>query len=196
MVDTWCISNDQGWSRISLSLSDCFNGLVEVSTHCDLSYIDISICHSHSCKVFLLCLFSTCCELCCSTGLCSLGGLSTCIRINLCIKYHDIDILLACKHMVNTAVSDIVSPSVSSEDPLGLLSQEIFVLQNICLILAVTVTCFQSSNQLVCSCSVCSSHCICLKIFICCSLHCLILCLLCDLLNLCFQSVSDCILGK
>ena len=36
-------------------------------------------------------------------------------------------------------VSDIVSPSVSSEDPLGFLSKEIFVLQNFCSLFAIAI---------------------------------------------------------
>ena len=82
-------------------------------------------------------------------GLCRLGSLSACVGVNLGIEYHDVDVLAACKYMVNTAESDIVSPSVTTEDPLGFLSQEVFVLQDILCFLA--SACFQSSNQLVCS---------------------------------------------
>ena len=46
--------------------------------------------------------------------------------------------------MVNTAESDIVSPSVTTEDPLGLLSQKVFVLYNI--LAEITVASFQSGN--------------------------------------------------
>ena len=60
-----------------------------------------------------------------------LGSLSACVGVNLGIKYHDVDILAACKYMVNTAESDIVCPSVTTEDPLGLLAKVILVLQDI-----------------------------------------------------------------
>ena len=40
----------------------------------------------------ILCLFTTSCELCDCTCWCSFRRLSTCVRIYLCIKYHDVDI--------------------------------------------------------------------------------------------------------
>ena len=91
-------------------------------------------------------------------GLCSLGSLSACVGVNLGIEYHDVDILAACKYMVNTAESDIVCPSVTTEDPLGLLSQGKSLFFRIsCAFVA--SACFQSSYQLVGSCAVGSAYC-------------------------------------
>ena len=56
-------------------------------------------------------------------GRCGLGSLSACVGVNLGIEYHDVDILAASKYMVNTAESDIVCPSVTTEDPLGFLAE-------------------------------------------------------------------------
>ena len=114
-----------------------FTRLVEVSTHGDLCYIYIAIAHCDASQIFLLHFFTTCCELCYCTGRSSLGSLSTCIGVNLGIEYHDVDIFAACQYMVNTAESDIVSPSVTTEDPLGFLSQEVFVLDDVFACIAV-----------------------------------------------------------
>ena len=122
MVDTRSVCNDQGRSRICLSLSDCLDGLVHISTHGDLCNVYIAIAHSDCSKVFLLNFFTACSELSNSTCRSSLGGLSACVGVNLSVEYHDVDILAACKYVVNTVESDIVSPSVTTEDPLGLLS--------------------------------------------------------------------------
>ena len=59
------------------------------------------------------------------------GGLSACVGVNLGIEYHYVDIFSAGKYVVNTAESDIVSPSVTTEDPLGFLSEEVFVLNDV-----------------------------------------------------------------
>ena len=58
--------------------------------------------------------------------------------------------------MVNAAETDIVSPSVTTEDPLGFLSQEVFALQDFLSFLASAG--FQSSNQLICSSTVGSAY--------------------------------------
>ncbi len=138
MVDTRSVSDDQGRSRICLCLSDCLYGLSHISTHGDLCYIYITIGHCDACKVFLLGLFTTSCELSDRTGLGSLGSLSTGVGVNLGIEYHDVDVFAGSKNMVNAAESDIVSPSVTTEDPLGLLSQEVFILNDVFADIAIT----------------------------------------------------------
>src|SRR5699024_6260016 len=150
----------------------------------------------HSRKVFLLRLFTACCELCCSTCLRSLGGLPACIGVNLCIEYHDVDVLAACKYVVNAAESDIVSPSVTTEYPLGFLSQQVFVLENFVLLGKVAAAAFQSCYKLVCSCSVCSPACECIKVLFRSCLYIFFLCDLSDLLNFCFHSVTDRVLSE
>ena len=121
----------EGRSRISLCLCKSLYGLVVICTHSDLSNVYIAVAHCDACHIFLLYFLTTGSELCYSTRLCGLGSLSACVGVNLGIEYHDVDILAACKYMVNTAESDIVCPSVTTEDPLGLLAKVILVLQDI-----------------------------------------------------------------
>ena len=122
MVDTWSISDDQGWSWICFCFSQSLNSLSHIATHTDLSNIYITIAHCNTSKVFLLGLFTACSELSYSTGLSRLGSLTTCIGVNLGIVNHDVDIFSGSQNMVYTAETDIVSPSVTTEDPLGFLS--------------------------------------------------------------------------
>ena len=131
MVDTWSISDDQGRSRICLCLCDCFYALIEVSTHGDLCYIYITIAHSDRSQVFLLGLFTTSCELCYCTSRGSLRRLSTCVGVNLSIEYHYVDVLAGSKYMIEAAETDIISPTVTTEDPLALLSEEVLILYEI-----------------------------------------------------------------
>ena len=58
--------------------------------------------------------------------------------------------------MVNAVESDIVSPTVTTEDPLGLLSQEIFVLDDVLACRAVNV--LKSSYEFVSCSTVCSAN--------------------------------------
>ena len=132
MVDTWSVSNDQGWSWICLSLSQIALAVwCRVSTHGDLCYIYITVGHCNACKVFLLGLFTTSSELSNRTSLGSLGSLSTCVGVNLGIEYHDVDIFAGSQNVVYAAEADIISPSVTTEDPLGLLSQIVLILNDV-----------------------------------------------------------------
>ena len=144
MVDTWSISDNQGRSRICFCFCKSFDTLIVISTHCDLCNIYIAVAHCDRSQVFLLHFFSACCELCNCSGRCSLGGLSASVGVNFCIEYHYVDILSACQNMVNAAASDIVCPSVTTEDPLGFLSQEIFLSKDF--FGSVTSASFQSCN--------------------------------------------------
>src|SRR5699024_5633893 len=150
----------------------------------------------HSRKVFLLRLFTACCELCCSTCLRSLGGLSACIGVNLCIEYHDVDVLAACKYVVNTAESDIVSPSVTTEYPLGFLSEEVFILQKFSFLCTVASAFLQSCYEIVCSCSVSSATSACIKVLLSCCLNVCIFCILSKFSYKAFHSVTDRILSE
>ena len=149
MVNTRSISQNQGRTRISLCLCDCLNGLSIISTHGNLSYIYIAVGHCNACKVFLLGLFTASCELSNCTGLCGLGILTAGVGVNLGIEYHNVDILARCQNVVYAAEADIVSPSVTTEDPLRLLSQECLVSNNV--LAGRAVDAFQSCNQLVSS---------------------------------------------
>ena len=143
MVDTWSISDDQRWSRICFCFCNCFNSLVEVSTHSNLCYVYITIAHSDGSHIFLLNLFTACSELCNSTCRCRFRRLSACVGVNFCIEYHYVDILSGSQYMVNTAEADVVCPAVTAEYPLGFLSQEVFVLNDIFAYIAVNT--FQCS---------------------------------------------------
>ena len=71
--------------------------------------------------------------------------------------------------MVHAAESDIICPSVSTEDPLGLLGKEVFILHDILAYFAVLS--FQNSNQLIGSSSVGHTAVEGIQIFLACSLN-------------------------
>ena len=117
VVDTRCVCDDEGRSFVSFSFLQCFYGLLRICTHSDLSYVYISISHSDLSKVFLLDFLTGCCELSNCSDRCSLGGLSTGVGVNFGIEYHDVYVFAGSEYVVNAAVTDIICPAVSTEDP-------------------------------------------------------------------------------
>jgi hypothetical protein len=61
----------------------------------------------------------------------SLGSLSAGVGVNLGIEDQDVDILAGSQSVVQTAEADVVCPAVAAEDPHGLLSEVILILQNL-----------------------------------------------------------------
>ena len=99
-----------------------------VCTKSDLCYIYITVAHSDLCKALLANFFTRSSELANLTDVGSLGSLTTCIGVHLGIEYHNVYVLTGSKYVVQTAESDIVCPTVTTEDPYGLLSEVIFLL--------------------------------------------------------------------
>ena len=130
MADTRGVGDDKRGTGIAFSLTDGLYGLVIVCAHSDLCYIHIAIAHGHACQVFLAGALSAGRKFCSGAGRGRLGGLTACIGINLRIKYQDIDILTAGKNVIQSAEADIIGPSVASENPLGLLGEAVFFLQD------------------------------------------------------------------
>ena len=115
---------------ICLCLSDCFDGLVHVSTHSDLCNIDITVGHSDFSKALLSDCFTSCSELCNLTDLRSLGSLTAGVGVNFGIEYHDVDIFTGSQNVVYAAEADIVCPTVAAEDPNRFLGEVFFLGQN------------------------------------------------------------------
>ena len=125
---TWSVTDDQRRSVVSLSLSDNLDSLSHVCTESDLCYIYITVAHSDLCKALLANFLTRSCELANLTDVGSLGSLTTCIGVHLGIEYHNVYVLTGSKYVIQTAESDIVCPTVTTEDPYGLLSEVIFLL--------------------------------------------------------------------
>ena len=192
VVDTRSVSDDQGRSVISFCLSDCLDSLVEVSADRDMSNIYVTVCDGHACEVFLLGLLAGCCELCDSTCSRSLGSLSACVGVNFCIEYHDVDITAGSENMVYTAVSDIICPAVTTEDPLALLSQEVLLCDDFLCIRGIDVS--KSCNQCICCCSVLSTLLVCIEPSL--AFRCALAAFCDNVLNVSLEAFTDCLLSK
>ena len=108
---------------VSFSFSHGFHELVLISTHSYLSYIDIAIGDSHHAEVLLLRAFAGSSELSdsCSRG--SFRGLTASVGVNFGIEDEDVDVVVGSEDVVNTAVTDIVRSTVTTDDPLAAFHQ-------------------------------------------------------------------------
>ena len=123
MVDARCVSDDDGRSVVSFSFLNSLEELSLICAHCDLRDIDVAVAHCHHAEVLLLGPLACCRELCDRAGRCRLGSLTACVGVDFCVEYQDVDIRAGCDDMVETAVADIVRPTVAAEDPDGFLDQ-------------------------------------------------------------------------
>ena len=166
MCYTRSITYNEWWTRISLSLSYGLNTLVVISTHSYHSYIDVSITHSYLSKILLSYFLTACSKLCNSTGRSRLRSLSACIWVNLCIEYKYIYISVRCKYVVKTAVTDIVSPTVSTEDPLALLSGKVSISYDVVFLLSLYTASWKCLNHSSCCLSILAWVLSCIKILL------------------------------
>ena len=122
-----CIGNDEGRAGICFSFGNCLEGLNLVGAHCDLSHIDVTVGHCHLCKALALDFLTGSCKLCNLADVGSLGSLSAGVGVNFGVEYEYVDIFTGREDVVNAAVADIECPTVTAEDPCGLLVEEVFL---------------------------------------------------------------------
>ena len=58
--------------------------------------------------------------------------MSACVAVHFGVKYKYVDIFVLCQYVVKSAVTDVVCPSVTAEDPNGLLDKYVLVLDDFC----------------------------------------------------------------
>ena len=121
VVDTWSVSDDDRRSVPSLSLADSLESLCVVSTHSNLSYVYITVSGSNHTQILLADALTLSSELSNSTKRSSLRGLTTGVRVNLSIEHENVNVLTRSNHVVETAVTDIVRSTVTTDDPLTAL---------------------------------------------------------------------------
>ena len=145
------VADDQGRAGISLSLGNGLDSLSRVSTQCDLSNIDVTVGHSDLGQALLADLLTSSSELADFTNVGSLGCLSTGVGVHLSIEDHHVDILAGSQNVVQTTEADVVCPAVTTEDPDGLLGDELLALQDLCRLLAAgSSSLLQLSDQGLC----------------------------------------------
>ena len=91
----------------------------------------MAIGHEQTAQIFLVELTARSCELSDSTDRCSLGRLTARIGVNFRIDEHDVDIGIGSHDVVQTAVTDVISPAVAAVHPNRLLDDVFFMSQDV-----------------------------------------------------------------
>ena len=125
MVDARCIADNERRTIIGFCFFQGFQELILIGTHSYLCDVDVSVLGFHHAQVFLLRLLTRSCELGNSCGRRCFGSLAARVGIYFRIEYEDVDILTLGQHVIQAAVTDIVSPAVAAEDTLAAFDEEL-----------------------------------------------------------------------
>ena len=131
MIDTRCVGDDERWARISLGLLQYVEELCLRCSNRHLSNIYIAVGHCDSAQILLADALTHRCELSNCTYRGRLRRLTAGVRVNLGIYNEDIHILTRSQDVVYTTEADIVAPTVTTDDPLRLLNEEVFLCENL-----------------------------------------------------------------
>ena len=125
VVDAGCVADDERRAVVGLGLLDDVEVLGLAGAHSDLGDIDVAVALGNHTEVFLADFLAGGGELGDSAGRGGLRALSAGVGVHLGVNNHDVDILAAGQHVVETAESDVIAPAVAAEDPLALLDEAV-----------------------------------------------------------------------
>ena len=123
VIDTRCISDHDGRSRISLGFPNRFQTLSIVGAHGYLCGIDVPVSGGHQTQILLADPLSLSSELGDGTEGRSLGRLPARIGIHFRVEHEDVHVFARGDNMIEAAVADIVRSAVATDDPLAPLNQ-------------------------------------------------------------------------
>ena len=118
VVDTGRVSDNQRRAVVSLSLAEGLEGLGLVGAHGYLCAVYITVGRCDKTKVFLADALAGSGEFGDSANGCCLGGLAAGIGVNLGIQDEHIHVLAGGEHVVKTTEADVVSGTVTGDNPL------------------------------------------------------------------------------
>lgn len=120
---------------VSFSLFDYFEVLCLACSEGYLCYVNVTVALGDHAEFFLADLLTGGGELSHSACRSSLRGLSAGVGIYFRIDNHHVHILAGSEHMVKTAESDIATPAVAAENPLALLDEHLFLVEDLLAVL-------------------------------------------------------------
>ena len=125
VVDAGCVADDERRAVVGLGLLDDVEVLGLAGAHSDLGDIDVAVALGNHTEVFLADLLAAGGELGDGTRGSGLRALSAGVGVHLGVDDDDVDVLAAGQHVVETAESDVIAPTVTAEDPLALLDEAV-----------------------------------------------------------------------
>ena len=139
------VSNDDRRTIKSFSFVHSLNNLHIVSAHRNLRNINVTVRHSNHSQIFLRQSLTCGSEFSGSAHRGSLRLLTTGIRVNTSIHNEDVDVFAGSDSVVKTAEADIISPTVTTQNPNRFLDEVIS--QNVQLLSFFSINSSQFSAQ-------------------------------------------------
>ena len=139
MCDARRIREDDGRPVVCLGLLEGLEGLVAVVAESDAGDVHVSVAHAHEAHVLLVGALAAGRELGDRRGGRCLGGLAAGVRVDLGVQHQDVHVAVHGDHVVDAAVSDVVCPAVSADDPDRLVGEVVGEFIDLCQVLAVAL---------------------------------------------------------
>src|SRR6266498_3168439 len=115
MRDTCAICDDERWTIIGFGLKHGAQGLLVVSTHCNASYIDITVRHRNQAQIFLGHSLTAHRELGDCRAWSGFARLPTGVGIHFGIEHKDVDIASACKYVIEATITNVICPAITTD---------------------------------------------------------------------------------
>jgi len=131
MEHTGSIGNDDGRTIVRFSFADRGQRLLAVGTHGNAGDVDVAVAHAHKTEVLLGHAHTVGGKERDSTDRGGLGSLTAGVGVNFSIQHEDVDVAVLGNDVIQTAVTDVVSPSVTAEDPDGFIDEVIFEFEHL-----------------------------------------------------------------
>ena len=125
MVDTRRVADDKRRSVVRFRFGDSVKELLFVRTHSALRDVNVAVTHSHHAEVFLLRSLAARGEFRDRAGRSRFTCLSAGVGVNFGIYDEYVDVFALSENVIESAVTDVLSPTVAAEDPDGLLDYAI-----------------------------------------------------------------------
>ncbi len=125
MGDAGAVGDHEGDSPVGFGLGQGLDGLCGVGSHGDLAHIDVAVGHGDLTQILLARGFASSCEFGDGRPGRRLRGLAARVRIHLGVHDEDVDVPSGSEDMVQAAESDVVCPTVTTNDPNARFDQSV-----------------------------------------------------------------------
>ena len=131
MSNTRSVSDDDGRTIVCFRFADRFQRLVAVGTHTYAGNIYVAVAHAHEAEVLLGQALTGVGKQSHRTDRGGFGSLTTGVGVYFSIQNQDIDVAVLRDNVVQTAVTDIVCPAVTADDPQGFVNEVVGKFRNL-----------------------------------------------------------------
>ncbi len=121
------VAEDDGGTGVGLGLGEGAEGLAHIGVEGDGGDVDVLVGHGHHAHLLLVGSLTSGGELDLGGERGGLGLLATGVGVHLGIEDDDVDILAGREDVVDATVTDIVGPTITTDDPLGDLGEQVLL---------------------------------------------------------------------